>query len=662
MSAAPSSYRPDVDGLRAIAVLPVVLYHAGLGAFSGGYVGVDVFFVISGFLITSMIHGEVREKRFSIVRFYERRVRRIFPAFFAMVFACCALAWWVLPVADMRAFGESVAASTLFSSNVLFWLQAGYFDDAAHMKPLLHTWSLAVEEQFYIAFPLFLVLIEKIAPRRVALAVVAVLIASFAACVVVTARDAGTAFYIAPLRAWELMIGAALAVGAIPRVTSGLARELMSVAGLAMVLGAVCLFSGDTAFPGFAAAVPCVGAALVIHAGVSDAEARDGFAQPLGARILALAPVVFVGKISYSLYLWHWPLLVFSTFWNVGPEPLDATQTGSIVLAAFCAAVFSWRFIEQPFRARAEGRRSPLLAARASLFAAAAVAMLLATGFGAATAIADGWPSRVGEDARRLDRARHDRSPDRARCHADDKNQIPWEKKCRYGAPAPVAPTLALWGDSFAPELGVELGNVAAPKNVALVFSSYSACPPAIGVEEIARKMPLCAQHNEMMLASLQAAASIRTVILNARYDAYVRPENAAKKFGLGPAYLAGLDRLARALRDAGKRVVVVYPTPEPPAHVPTLLARYAHVGRDVHEPHIDRARFDSQNAATTAVLDKLVADGVAAAARPHEALCDEARCKLMEGDAVLYFDDAHLSLAGARHVMPQLASIWSDP
>jgi peptidoglycan/LPS O-acetylase OafA/YrhL len=643
-------YRPDVDGLRTVAVLPVVLFHAGLGAFSGGFVGVDVFFVISGFLITSMIAKEASERRFSIVKFYERRVRRIFPAFFAMLAAACALAWFILPVADMNDFGQSVVASTAFSSNVLFWMQAGYFDGAAHSKPLLHTWSLAVEEQFYIFFPLFLVALYRVARRFVNASVLVVLVASFVACLWMTSRDASTAFYVAPFRAWELLIGSVLAIGAFPSITRAWLRELCVASGLAMIAVAVFVFTEATAFPGVAAALPCVGAALVIHGGSSGLT--------IAGRVLTNAPAVFIGKISYSLYLWHWPLIVFSLYWNAGP--LTPLQTASVLLASFLAAVASWRFVEQPFRARADaqGNDGAPRVARRPLFLAAAFASAFAIVFGLATFKTRGWPQRVSPAVLALDDARNDRSPDRKRCHADDHKQIAYADKCRYGAAPPLPTTVAVWGDSFAPEIGYELGARAADQGVAMSFTSYSACPPIIGLPALVDSGSLCEQHNQMMVAALSKDAAVHTVILAARFENYLkryRPDD----------FLAAYERVVTALTKAGKRVVVMYPVPKPPGHVPTLLAQKAHAGHDPHALVIDKAFWQSDNAAAIALLDRLVRDGGGRVIGAHvEALlCPDGRqCKLMNGDDVLYYDENHLSLAGARFVLPAFDVIWSAP
>ena len=286
-------YRADIDGLRAVAILPVVFFHAGFGFAQGGFVGVDVFFVISGYLITSLIHREMLAGKFSLARFYERRVRRLFPALFAMLSVCAAVAAWLLLPQDLRYFGGSLFATTLFSSNIFFWLEAGYFDVAAERKLLLHTWSLAVEEQFYLLFPIFLLLVLRYLPRRLVAVTGAVTVASLLASEWMLRSSDSAAFYLAPFRAWELGLGASLALIAPVARHDNRHAEVFAWLGLAMIAASVAVFSWQTPFPGLHALAPAVGAALVIWSG-SGTSTHAG-------RILSARPLVFTGLISYSL-------------------------------------------------------------------------------------------------------------------------------------------------------------------------------------------------------------------------------------------------------------------------------------------------------------------------------------------------------------------------
>src|SRR5436309_10032587 len=260
-------YRSDIDGLRAIAVVPVVLYHAGVQSFAGGFVGVDVFFVISGYLITALVASEVRGGHFSLVRFYERRIRRIFPALFTVVaFSCVTASFFFMPM-DFKRFGASVAAMTLFASNFLFWRQSGYFDAAADLKPLLHTWSLAVEEQFYFVFPIVLVWILRLRRNRWQAVIIVSATVSFAWSVWQVAEDPTAAFYLPLARAWELLVGSLLALSIVPAIGRRFWNEAAGIMGIGLIAWSVLRFSAETPFPGINALLPCAGAALIIHSG-----------------------------------------------------------------------------------------------------------------------------------------------------------------------------------------------------------------------------------------------------------------------------------------------------------------------------------------------------------------------------------------------------------
>ena len=299
-------YRKEVDGLRAVAVLPVVFFHAGFPIFGGGYVGVDVFFVISGFLITSIIATELQAGKFSLLSFYDRRARRILPALVVMVLVCLPFAWlWMLP-SELKEFSESMAAVFTFSSNILFWRTSGYFDTEAELKPLLHTWSLAVEEQYYLFFPLLLGLLWKFG-QRLTLLVLGVL-AIFSLCLGQwgSTNDPSAAFYLLPTRGWELLIGAGAALlvvqGRVPKAGPKV-HEWGSALGLALIAGSVFLYGRDTPFPGIYALAPTVGAVMIILLATP---------QCLVGRLLGSRIAVGIGLVSYSTYLWHQPLLAFA--------------------------------------------------------------------------------------------------------------------------------------------------------------------------------------------------------------------------------------------------------------------------------------------------------------------------------------------------------------
>ncbi|MFC3695314.1 acyltransferase family protein, partial [Chenggangzhangella methanolivorans] len=330
-------YRPEIDGLRAVAVLSVLLYHAA-GLVPGGFVGVDVFFVISGYVITKTIAADLAAGSFGLWSFYERRIRRIAPALGVTILATAAASAAILLPIDLEAMGKSAIAAALMVSNMLFWGQAGYFDAAAQAKPLLHTWSLGIEEQFYLIFPLLVAGLWRFARRAVVPVLAVLAAASFAASIWHLPVDPDDVFYLAPYRFWELLIGALIAL----RPARALEGSAFAFLGLGLIAGAVLLYDDKTLFPGLAALAPTLGAALAING------AREGMAA---ARLLAARPLVLVGKISYSLYLVHWPLIVLVEYRQ--DARLDATEAWLVIAVSLVLAWISWHFVEQPFRAKA---------------------------------------------------------------------------------------------------------------------------------------------------------------------------------------------------------------------------------------------------------------------------------------------------------------------
>lgn len=370
-------YRPEVDGLRAVAILPVVLYHAGVAGFPGGFIGVDVFFVISGYLITSIILSERRAGHFTLTGFYARRIRRIFPALFVMMAVSYPVAWLLLGPSAMREFAGSIAASTVFLANVYFLDVSGYFATAAELKPLLHNWSLSVEEQFYLFFPMVVLLSWRAGPKVQAGLFFGLALASLGlAQWQISQGDAAPAFFLLQTRLWELLAGALTALwlsgvqGA--QIREGGRYRPLALIGLAMILTAVVAYDGETPFPGVAALLPVVGAVLVIT-----------FAAPQGlaGRVLAWRPIVFVGLLSYSLYLWHVPLLAFT---RIGTGREDTLLMLGVCGVALGMAYLSWRYVERPFRRLHSLPPQPL-------FGAAALCMVLLGGLGFAGVQTDGF-------------------------------------------------------------------------------------------------------------------------------------------------------------------------------------------------------------------------------------------------------------------------------
>lgn len=371
------NYRPDVDGLRAVAVLMVLGYHIGTRFLHGGFIGVDIFFVISGYLITKILYKEINEGRFSISAFYVRRIRRIAPALIGVLIVTTVVAYFALLPSELKDYSHSLLAAIFSVSNFYFWSQAGYFDAQALSKPLLHTWSLAVEEQFYIFFPVLLAFVFRF-KRRWLIPVFAFLaVASFALSAWAAFHSRDFAFYWPVTRIWELLCGAFVAVGATPAIKSAPGRNAAALLGLGLICFASARYSDATPFPGIAALAPCIGTALIIIAGTNGTT--------LVNRALSLRPVVFIGLISYSLYLWHWPILVFQSMGEgVGGGVPVVVRKGLMALASLIMATLSWYFVERPFRT--PNKRTPnrrvfeVAAACAAVPAIAACVFLLLNG------------------------------------------------------------------------------------------------------------------------------------------------------------------------------------------------------------------------------------------------------------------------------------------
>lgn len=346
-------YRPDIDGLRAVAVLSVIAGHLGMARFSGGFVGVDVFFVISGYLISSIILTHISEGRFSIVEFYERRIRRIFPALFFMLLIISTLTIIFSLPSELLSYSRALLSTLGFASNFYFLSNSNYFD-LPTTSPLLHTWSLAVEEQFYLVFPLFILLTRRFLPQRLRVAIIGFALVSFVLSVVLVHYDQNNAFYMLYTRAWELLLGTMLSQGMFPRIGSLWLRNLITATGLGFIVYPVVFYTLATPFPGLNALMPCLGATLVIGGGESGSS--------VAGSVLAWRPVVFIGLISYSLYLWHWPVIVFQQMGVININSIWAPHLLGALLTRhrlallldlglpIVLATISWRVIERPFR------------------------------------------------------------------------------------------------------------------------------------------------------------------------------------------------------------------------------------------------------------------------------------------------------------------------
>lgn len=617
-----TGYRNDLDGLRAVAVLGVVLFHLGGTGLQGGFVGVDIFFVISGFLVSGVIFNESERGDFSIARFYGRRIRRILPALGLVCLSVSAGAWWLLPPPLLLNYAGSLASAAGFGANIFFYATQNYFSPAADTLPLLHTWSLGIEEQFYILFPLLVRGWRQLRSRRL-IGILALLAAlSFAASVWLTGKHAAFAFYLLPCRAWELLIGSLLALPGVPAPHSPRVAFAAAVTGLAAIGAAMVFFSPALVFPGVAAAMPCSGAALVIWA---------GRAAPAPSRLLGAPPLAFIGRISYSLYLWHWPVIVFGQKLFVDhPSPVR----GALFFAvSVLLAMISYRFVEQPVRLANFWRRP------AATRGLAVASIMIPLGLAFAVSTSGGFPSRYGPHARDLlaflnfDTVANYRE---GRCLL--RPEQPPEAFDRDACfPADVSGQVLLWGDSTAAALYPGLSRVLQDQ-LRLAQATSSACPPVPGVTIATR--PFCQRFNDLILARVLAARPELVILISAWW--------------IGPDGDALLAVLLHRLQAAGIHAVLVGPPPEYTTQVPMTLANRTLAGeRDT--------RSHDGTLATVLATDRRIGAIAGEAEVPYvsimESICQSADCPLTTPEgAPLEFDMIHFSLPGSLFVSQRIA------
>jgi len=579
-------YRAEVDGLRAVAVLAVVLFHVDAGLLPGGYLGVDVFFVISGYLITGIVLDELARGDFAWRRFYERRARRIVPAFFLMLLAVTPVVAVLLWPGDQADYGWSLAAASSFTSNLFFWAQSGYFAPAAELQPLLHTWSLAVEAQFYLLYPLLLVFSQRWWPRVTVavmsvLALLGLLIAQW-----LTHQHDAAAFYWLPTRAWELLAGGLLAAGRIPGRwrLDGRSRELLVALGMGAILGSMVVFDATTRHPGVVTLIPVLGTVVVL------AAARPG---GLVTRVLASPPLVGLGLISYSLYLWHYPILALMRY-RTGFE-LSSTASATAVLAAFALAALSWRYVESPVRRRrlipSAGGFVGYTAALGLSLGCLGTALAFSYQLGFGTASDQRIAGIVAEYEKRLDAGKG--SPAPLRCFLDpDQGPAALEADC-----FDADPKVLIWGDSHARALARGLNG----QNAGLSLITASGCPPLAGVEVAQR--PHCQAVNVRALRHIQKAPP-DAVLLHANWLLY-QPDG----WGALTSTDAFLERLTQTVTRIrgiapGARVVVVGLVPQ---WHPSLPARMAETGVDLaRRAYVHGDRTPSLRALNARIAERL--------------------------------------------------------
>jgi peptidoglycan/LPS O-acetylase OafA/YrhL len=624
------SYRKEIDGLRAIAVIPVILFHAGFESVSGGFVGVDVFFVISGYLITTIILVELQRGEFSLSNFYERRARRILPALFLVMFACLPFAWFLLLPNDLKDFSESLAAVTVFSSNILFWRESGYFAASAELKPLLHTWSLAVEEQFYILFPLLLLFSYRYGKKSILTAVgiifaCSLLLSHWGA----TTKPAAT-FYLLPTRAWELLLGAfaAFYLSHHPQKAAPSAlNQAGSLIGSIFILYAVLFYDRHTPFPSLYALAPTVGTLLVILF-----TTKHTFV----GRILSTKALVGIGLVSYSAYLWHQPLFAFFRYKTI--DTITSIEAGLLITATFSLAYLSWKYLELPFRnKRITSKTVVIYSCVGGLIGFSLIGL---TGI-----LTDGKIGRLGNDARYEDLTHRLRG--NYGLHELCESEVIDRDECKTA----LDPEILLWGDSYAMHLAK--GLISSNKDVRLIQATVSQCAPVLGLAPStaiygARS---CIDGNDRAIEVLDRHKSIKYVVLSSPSFLLTVSSIATKDGGVKSlsrdVIEAQLIETIQSIESRGAVPVIFSPPPASGRDIGQCLLKAEMLGTEKNPCNFPLSEAEAHQSVTLETLRRLekmghkiiwLADGI----------CDAGICNGSVQETFIYRDGGHLSYEGS--------------
>lgn len=642
--------------MRALAVLPVLFFHTNVPGFSGGFVGVDIFYVISGYLITSLIASDIVFGKFSFVSFYERRIRRIFPALFGVVFFCTLAAAVLFVPKDFLAFSKSMIAMTFFASNIFFERlggQQGYFGSASESQALLHTWSLSVEEQFYLFFPTTLLLLTRWTKRRATQLLVLVGIASFLISIWTTQHWPPTAFYILIPRAWELLVGSLLAMKAVPPLSQRASREITGLVGLGLIAWAVFFFNKDTPFPGLSALLPCVGAWLIIYAGEGGPSCVKS--------ILSVRPLVFIGVISYSLYLWHWPLIVFARYFSAGD--LGGVETAVVLILSGVMAFISYEFIEGPFR----GSDSQFN--RRQIFSLGVSASMLSAVLGLAIYAYHGFPGRYGYTTRQLvlrNLARKDDFQTACGTWKLSVSSISDIGRCTMGPNS--SKKIMFWGDSHVQQLYPlikKLHDDGELQNHGVLMAIANGCAPTEHMNPVDKGYH-CDSFATLAMKRAEET-DVDTVFMGFNtwwtVHEYLCPSANGRCLGrVSPGrafhlFLQELSEHIQELRMRGKRVIVSLPFPMYDKSIPDLEIRNALF-----------AKFGLAGVATDITLPG-VRDDVASVAKskgadifdPRESLCDKQNCITQLNGVSIYKDDNHIAASQIAILEDNLKRVLRD-
>ncbi|MCC2636693.1 MAG: acyltransferase family protein [Moraxellaceae bacterium] len=629
-------YRREIDGLRALAVVPVILFHAGAPGFGGGFVGVDIFLVISGYLITSIILAEMEAGRFSLATFYERRARRILPALFVMMAVCIPFAWLWLRPGELKEFSQSLMAVSVFASNIFFWQESGYFATATELKPLLHTWSLAVEEQFYLLFPLLLMLTWRLGRKWIMVLVAVIALESLAVAHIGAYNNPDRTFFLLPGRIWELAIGVLLAFHLTQPTRPALsaaATQWLSLAGLALITFSIAGYSEATPFPSLYALVPTLGTALLIL------YARPGTwaGSLLGSRTL-----VGVGLVSYSAYLWHQPLFAFARHRSLH-EPGWALVT-ALVMATFVLAWLSWRYVERPFRHKGGFSRQQIFG-----LAVTGSAVLVAAGlFGHLT---------NGYLLRQDTRANLAQIESRMRVNHGLSQACEGHFTLAAACRTDAQPELLLWGDSYAMHLAQ--GLLASRPGLKMMQITVSVCGPVLDVAPVDQRYTTawarqCIASNDKVIDYLRRTPTLKYVVLSSPFHRYAQAKRQllhrdGQLLNAREAGLHHLEKTLATLRALGKTAVIVSPPPQVGRNIGSCLSRALQFGNDLDTCNFPLTEAERYQQDVYQLLRDVERQGTVIWLA--EGICAGGICKAHAGETFIYRDSGHLSREGSAYV-----------
>ena len=626
-------YRSFIDGMRALAVLPVILFHSQKDLFAAGYLGVDIFFVLSGFLISQQIFMGIDQNNFSFLEFAKRRVRRIIPALFFVILISFIFSILLLKPEDLISFSNSVISTKLFISNIYFWRQTGYFDSLSNLKPLLHTWSLSIEGQFYLGFPLVILMMGKwlrSIPRVVILWLL--FIGSFGFFVVCSQIWPSASFYFGPTRFWELLAGALAA----QYTNQDNIRPFQSLSTLAFILICFCYYGGSQ---GLIEDRSVLTSAVVFATAIIVVFTRP---ESWVYSLLANRILVVVGLISYSLYLWHQPVFAFLRHYYGPTIPSFSwwIALGTVFLLSFA----TWFFIEKPFR-------SPRTSFRTAFKFLSAVATLNVV-LCLAVFASDGFPSRFGEMSGFF--GTPSKSPLRSKCHTDGVEFLRAEESCTYFLDDVV---IAVYGDSHAVELAYSVAKIAKTKGLGVRHMSFSGCSPY----PVKGKTPGCSNWNDHTVDYLVSTKQIDVVIMSHRMAKYVGGDHLNSASELDQVAEQHADKVIRQYEDtiltlvkAGKRVVIVKQAPELQRTFSEILSSYLRFGYSrgllISTDVISwRARYKKiDNLLKNLPSQVIVVD-------PADILCKRDTCFSAIGGLPAYYDSHHMSLIGTDAVAKKI-------